>query len=302
MAVTLISGLPGTGKTLSAILRFLLPSLKDKRKVYTNIDGIQLLKTSLYLGAELQDLEKILVYTEKFSTKLLAGNLDNKSMVNSMIIIDEAQLFWNNRDYASEENKNLLPFLQKHRHYGLDILFLTQNIDQLDIGIRRLCQVHYRLCKLSNVGFDKVIKVKVFPDAMGSEQFKPLASLLWRIDSKIFPLYKSYEGESVSETKTQSYNVLLRSPAFMFICVVFVLCLWFGFKSFRNGTGIFSYGKHKKALEEKNKFDLGEYDEYYCGDKFYVLRPGGNVDTLPPKTIPPSYCPHINFAFKRAGK
>jgi zona occludens toxin (predicted ATPase) len=302
MAISLISGLPGTGKTLSGIKRFLLPALKECRKVYTNIDGIQLLKTALYLGAELQDLEKLLIHTEKFSTKLLIENID----ANSLVIIDEAQVYWNNRDYASDENKKLLPFLQKHRHYGLDIVFLTQNIDQLDIGIRRLCQVHYRLNTLTNMGLSKVIKVKVFPDAMGSEQFKPIASLAWKIDSGIFPLYQSYEGGEVKEADKKAYNVFLRSPLFIFSAIAFVLCVVFAVRNtFKDGNFFLkSAMQNVSKSDEKDfsKFDLGEYDEYYCGDKFYVLREGGKVDTLRPKDVPPSYCPHINFNFQRVRK
>ncbi|MDR3001465.1 MAG: zonular occludens toxin domain-containing protein [Fibromonadaceae bacterium] len=304
MAITLISGLPGTGKTLSAIKRFLLPALSQKRKVYTNIDGINYLKIGIYLERvtktqiELCDLEKILVHTEKFSTKMLIDGVDS----NSMVIIDEAQVFWNNRDYNSEENKSLLPFLQKHRHYGLDIIFLTQNIDQLDIGIRRLCQVHYRLNRLSNLGFDKSIKVKVFPDAMGSEQFKPLATLIWKIDREIFSFYDSYQGAETKEAKGNNYNVFLRSPFFLFVVFVFFVCVAMILRTANKGFASSLVGGVSAKEKDFSSFDLGEYDEYYCGDKFYVLRPNGKVDTLSPKTIPPTYCPHINFNFKRAGR
>jgi hypothetical protein len=55
----------------------------------------------------------------------------------------------------------------------------------------------------------------------------------------------------------------------------------------------------KPKEKDFSKFDLGDYEEYYCGDKFYVLRPGNVVETLEPSSIPPSYCPKINYTHKK---
>jgi len=295
MGINLISGLPGSGKSLTGLKRFILPALKKGRKVYTNIDGLNLLRISLYLKMDFNDVEKLLIHTDKFDTDMLIKGVD----ANSLVVIDEAQVYWNNRNYATEENKRLLPFLQKHRHYGLDIVFLTQNIDQLDIGVRRLCQVHYRLAKLTNAGLDKVVKVKVFPDAMGSEQFKPMAVLVWTIDKGIFPLYCSYEGSDVSETKNPTGNVIIKNPRFLFIVAVFVVCSFLTWNNFRpGGKGLFSKPQQQKDF---SKFNLGEFEEYYCGEKFFVLRQGGKVDTLEPKNVPPAYCPTMHFNFKKSG-
>ena len=89
-----------------------------------------------------------------------------------------------------------------HRHHGLDIVFATQNIDQVDIGIRRLCGVHYRLSKMSNIGLHSRVRVNVFPDARVSEQFLPLTVENWSIDKNIFKLYDSYKSPQLfQETK-----------------------------------------------------------------------------------------------------
>jgi len=299
MGLNLISGLPGTGKSLTGVKRFVLPALKKHRKVYTNIDGLSLLRVSLYLGMDYNDVEKLLVHTDKFNTDMLINGVD----ANSLVVIDEAQVFWNNRNYASEENKRLLPFLQKHRHYGLDIVFLTQNIDQLDIGIRRLCHVHYRLLRLTNAGLNKVIKVNVYPDAMGSEQFKPISTLVWTIDKGIFPLYESYVSGEVSETKNPLGNVILKNPRLLFCLAVFVVCGYLTWQRFKPGSkSMFATSQYLQQQKENPKFDLGEFQEYYCGDKFYVFRLDGKIDVFEPKDVPPSYCPRIGFTFKQGVK
>jgi zona occludens toxin (predicted ATPase) len=312
MSIIIVSSIPGGGKTLGVLKRWVIPAVKKGRQVYTNIDGINLLGVSIYAGVPFEDVEKNLIAYElqsaaeikackppvpfKFSTKRMKTDIPN----NSLVVVDEAQVFWNNRDYASQENKDLLPFLQMHRHLGIDIVFITQNIDQLDIGIRRLAQIHYRLVKLDNMGLSKTVKVKLFPDAMGSEQFKPMSTEIWRIDSNIFGLYKSYAEADIVETKTRSGNVLLKNPKLIGLAVLLFVCLFFAIKSIGKTADMVS----KKQGKEKDfsKFDLGDYDEYYCGDKFYVLRAGGKVDTLQPKDVPPSLCPHINFNFRRVVK
>lgn len=313
--IAIISGLPGSGKTLSALKRFIIPAIREGRQIYTNIEGIDLLGLSLYTEYPYEKAQKNLIAYEmqtekdmerneplepfKFSTKRMCEGI----ALNSLVVVDEAQVFWNNRDFASEENKKLLPFLQKHRHYGIDIVFLTQNIDQLDIGIRRLAQIHYRLRRLSNSGLDKVVKVDIYPDAMGSEQFKPMATNVWTIDRRIFKFYNSYQGNA-AEAKKPIGNVIFKNPRIIFALVVIVLCSVYAFRTFseKGAGGIFAPKMLEQPKRDFSKFDLGEYDEYYCGDKFYVLRPGGKVDTLPPNTIPPSYCPHLNFTFRRASK
>jgi zona occludens toxin (predicted ATPase) len=327
--IAIISGLPGSGKTLSALKRFIIPAIKEGRQIYTNIEGINLLGLSLYTDTAFEKNEKNLIAYEdkavkshgkelateepkepfKFSTKRMCEGI----AVNSLVVVDEAQTFWNNRDYASEENKALLPFLQKHRHYGIDIIFLTQNIDQLDIGIRRLTQVHYRLRRLTNSGLDKVVKVDVYPDAMGSEQFKPMATNVWTIDKGIFKFYKSYLP-SASEAKKPISNIILKNPRILFALFVIAFCSAFAWHTFTTkGKNIFApkmlveAEAKQKELDKAKEIDflnsvLGEYEEYYCGEKFYILRSNGKVDTLLPKNIPPAYCPHVNFNFKRIPK
>jgi zona occludens toxin (predicted ATPase) len=310
--IAIVSGLPGSGKTLSALKRFIIPAIKEGRQIYTNIEGIDLLGLSLYTEFPYEKAQKNLIAHElqdekdiktnqplepfKFSTKRMLEGI----ALNSLVVIDEAQVFWNNRDYASEENKRLLPFLQKHRHYGIDIIFLTQNIDQLDIGIRRLAQVHYRLRRMTNSGLSKVVKVDIYPDAMGSEQFKPMATNLWTIDKAIFKFYDSYQGNA-SETKSPVGNIILKNPRIIFAVVAILV---FGLVVLRNFSN-HSLGEMMTGQTVKkdfSKFNLGDYDEYYCGDRFYVLRAGGITDTLPKGTVPPSYCPSLNFHFKRVTK
>jgi len=303
--ICLITGVPGSGKSLALTKRFIIPALKKGRRIYTNIDGLNdsapnpyILALSFASGVPPEDVEKLIF---KFPSKDFNKVLMDMP-ASAIAIIDEAQIFWNARDFASDKNKEVLPYFQKHRHYGHDVILATQHFEQLDSGIRRLAEVHYRLKRLKNVGLSKVIKVSVFNQGISIEG-KPVAHEAWSIDRSIFGCYKSYENNKIAEVKYKSHNVFLRSP-FLWVCFIVGL-----FSVYLVVTRLPSFLRgdmwNNRSLEVKkdfSKFDLGEYEEYYCGDKFYVLRFGGKVDTIPKKDVPPTYCPHINFNFKRASK
>lgn len=265
--IILVSGLPGAGKSLNAIKRYIAPALKAGRKVWSNIDGLNLLRLSIYCKQEPQKVEKLL-RIEEFSTQKILDTAER----NSLLVIDEAQQIWGNRDYKTEENKQILSWLQKHRHYGIDVVFLTQNIDQLDIGIRRLCGVHYRIIRLTNVGLSSMAKVNVFPDAMGSEQFRPLAVESWDIDKRIFTVYDSYEDASVSESKSRIS--IWKSKKLWFAVGVVTLCIYI--VSRQDGIGsIFGNAMRKTSgTETAAEEQTAEWIERYCvetGDTLFQL-------------------------------
>jgi zona occludens toxin len=111
VAIILISGLPGSGKTLSAIKRFLIPAIKEGREIYANIEGVNRLGLSLFTEVPFERVEKKLIAYElqtereiisnqplepfKFSTKRMLEGIN----ANSLVVIDEAQTIWNNRDF-----------------------------------------------------------------------------------------------------------------------------------------------------------------------------------------------------------
>ena len=99
-------------------------------------------------------------------------------------------------------------FFTSHRHHGLDIVFATQNIDQVDIGIRRLCGVHYRLSKMSNIGLHSRVRGLMYSLMLWvSEQFLPLTVENWSIDKNIFKLYDSYKSPVIPGNERSRYCV-----------------------------------------------------------------------------------------------
>jgi len=302
--VTFITGTPGTGKTLNAVKRYIIPALRAGRLVYTNVP-LSVLHISIFLK-EFDEftISNLIKPYEKYTYK--------QAKANSLLVIDEAQNFYNNRDFKDKDNKDFLEFLTGHRHYGIDVLILTQHYEQVDLGIRRNCETCIVLKSLRNVGFASQIKAEFYGNALDLNR-KPIASQRWSVDSSYYSLYKSYANEAVTETKKLSFNVFLRSPLIYFMLIVVSIVVYNGVKgkySFITDSGDKNNilrgvqgGTPPPAVPPNNNsqqnkfdgFDLGEYKEYYCGDKFYVWRLDGKIDSYLPKDIPPNYCPHVGF-------
>lgn len=109
--ISLCFGSPGAGK--STYIAHLAYKYYGKRPVFCNFDC---------------------AYTYKF-------NLSQLGLVafpaRSLILIDEAGIDFNNRNYKAFP-KEIIKFLKLHRHYDVDIMFFSQSWEDVDITIRRL--------------------------------------------------------------------------------------------------------------------------------------------------------------------
>jgi len=325
--VVLVTGIPGSGKSLALVKRYVLSSLKKGRCIYTNVDGLNdpspnpyILALSFASGVPPEDVEKLIFeIPNKGYNDCLMG-----MPAGSIAVIDEAQDFWNSRDFASENNKEILPYFRKHRHYGHDLILATQHFEQLDSGIRRLAEVHYRLKRMKNIGLGKVIKVAVFNQGLSIEA-KPVATEAWSIDKSVFGCYKSYENNKIAEVKYKSHNVFLRSPM-MWICFLFFIYFaWyvasgglsnlFSGKVFVSGKALASSSSSVPSLsvpslDSVNSYFAGVYKgglviDYWCHRQLYinVLDSSGKVvsDSLPSRFVPAHICPRFGFLLSKGG-
>lgn len=122
--IYLFCGQKGNGKTLYTV-SFLRKHLKKYDYVFTN-------------------------FPISFAYKI--GSYDwvnSRFPPHSAILIDEAQLYFNSRKF-SELTKNgigveLLDYLTMCRHYDVDIYFITQSADRIDLQIRELSDYVYQI-------------------------------------------------------------------------------------------------------------------------------------------------------------
>lgn len=114
--ITVIAGKQGAGKTLYAV-HLLRLEMKKGKKCFSNqyVEGAFKLQKNWY---------------------------DFRYDKESTLLIDEAQLEYNCRDYSTKDRqemyKKILEYLTMCRHYDIDIIFITQSLDRLDVQIREL--------------------------------------------------------------------------------------------------------------------------------------------------------------------
>lgn len=120
-------GIPGCGKSTVASL---IAHKSMKKNSYSHI-----LSNFAITGTECLDKSDIGVY----------------DMSNSLLIIDEAGVDFDNRNWKSNLNHNQVYFFKHHRHYNSDIFMFSQSLD-IDIKLRNLAN-EIRIVKRSLIPF-----------------------------------------------------------------------------------------------------------------------------------------------------
>lgn len=163
--IYLYSGTPGSGKSLHTA-QVIKGKLRTGHMVICNFElnrkqiskwekNFRYIPNGLL---EVQQLEELA--TEYFSKQKFAEG-------KIVLIIDEAQLIFNSRDWSQKGRDSWLSFFSQHRHYGFDVILVAQYDRMLDRQIR--CLIEYEVVhrKVSNCG----IKGKIASLIAGGKLF-----------------------------------------------------------------------------------------------------------------------------------
>lgn len=214
-----VCGSPGSYKSVHVLEKYIIPALKKGRQVYTNIENISAIHIATYFDLSPIDVDSNLhilgrVYLEDGTWK---EDIDQVRKFyehvpnNALIVIDEAQNYYSSRDFKEQYSKDVINYLTRHRHFGHDVIYITQAIESVDITFRRNTQITYLLKRAEHVGLKKLAIIYVY-DRFDLER-KPLARLTYSPNPSCFACYSSYEGSDVEEHR-KSYNVILRNKGF----------------------------------------------------------------------------------------
>lgn len=220
--IILFEGTPGSGKSYDAV-RKILDNLKSGRTVYTNVEGLD--------GDEQR--EHIKLYTNlddyEFKTKLIF--LSNDQVKNfwdiakpgSLIVIDEVQKYFNNRDWQTASNRAFCNWTSTHRHHGYELLLITQNAERIDAAARSLIEWTYRYRKLNMFG--SLVKNRYRVDAYSDceAKGKPLNVKTKSYDKRVFACYSSYVTKDTKELGIMTHVNVLKAPVFFAIPVVLLV-------------------------------------------------------------------------------
>jgi len=122
--ITLITGVPGAGKTLRT-MELMDKFVQEGRPVWTNIDGCTLPGVMLLpkdWGGHWQDYDD-----------------------GSVFVIDEVQLIWRASGKTGLTQNEDIQELEKHRHRGMDFILTTQHPTFVETHVRKLVGKHEHL-------------------------------------------------------------------------------------------------------------------------------------------------------------
>lgn len=182
--ITIITGTPGSGKTLYTIQKLLAPLVGTHvpqevdgvvtlhpRTIYTNINGLQL-DHELIDGGDNQGLR----------------NWQEWAKPGSIIVFDEVQKVWPPRANGSVVPEDIKA-LETHRHMGVDFILITQGPMLIDRNLHMLCGRHLHVRRVANLPFatvyewDLMSRTLNFKASMRKEPY--------RYNRAVYKLYKS---------------------------------------------------------------------------------------------------------------
>ena len=207
-------GRPGGGKSYEIVKYQIIPSvLNDKRKVVTNIP-IQLDHIEKIHGKEYSDLIDVVEGSfheyglkrpfSKAEDFLKYDDWRNDKGQGALFIVDEAHL-----SIGRDADKALLEYLSMHRHYGHDIIVVTQSHRKLNRDLRDMVEVAYHCAKMAAYGDDTKYIRKTYHGVENMRE--PIHVEEREYDPAIFPYYKSHtkNDSSVTEASVKDSKALL---------------------------------------------------------------------------------------------
>ncbi|CAB3659306.1 zonular occludens toxin domain-containing protein [Trinickia soli] len=211
MAITLVTGVPGSGKTLWAVSS-LLKEVKAGRRVVAN--GIK----DLAIDHELWDDEMVRRWHEC-------------CLPNDVIVIDEVQRIWPPVS-SSVKPTDDVEKLHVHRHYGVDIVVITQHPNRMNKTVRDLVGRHVHVRRL--FGGSRAMIYEWDSAHNPNSGFRDAVKHMWPYPKKVFELYTS--AELHTKPKAVIPKALFVMPVALVVAIVLAV------KGFRSVAGGFGFG------------------------------------------------------------
>lgn len=200
MAIVLVTGLPGHGKTLWTLARLKPLAEAENRPVFHNdIPGLVIPGWQVHDALDWFDLP-----------------------ANAYMLIDECQKVFPIRARSSAVPKHVAE-LETHRHKGIDLYLITQHPMLIDTNVRKLVDRHFHVVRKFGTKFATVYE---FPSGVqdSPEKNKLKNGVVrheWRYPKSVFEWYRS------AEVHTVKARVPLRVWMLGLVLVVLPLLLWF---------------------------------------------------------------------------
>ena len=141
MSVYLYSGTPGSYKSYHAV-KECLTWLKQGKNLITNFP----------LNYQKRVKHPKGIYEQVTNDSLTIDYLVNFAIehhkkgvkAQTLLVVDEASIKFNSRDFAKKDRMEWINFLANHRHFNYDVILIAQQDRMIDRQIRALIETEYR--------------------------------------------------------------------------------------------------------------------------------------------------------------
>lgn len=202
----LYSGTPGSGKSLHAA-RLIRDRLRyAKKPVICNFDVSPDLPNYSELFHYVPNHELTPSFLRDFAASYWDGSRIKEDSI--VIIVDEAQLLFNTRNWSDKNRFDWIEFLSQHRHYGYFIVFIAQVDKMIDRQIRALVEYEYKHRKIAHLGrIGQFLKVLM----LGRELFVCVQTYHGMRNCKISSYF--FMGSKKLYAVYDSYSTFARAPS-----------------------------------------------------------------------------------------
>lgn len=163
--ITLYSGTPGSGKSYHTAYKIYM-GLRHGRNFIcnfpVNIYNVGMGQTEYWVKKIIPSYSgrhrklgnfvyrKNSEMTVEFLVEYAKKNHSLKKEGETVIVIDEAGMIYNPRSWNNEERMKWIEFFSLHRHYGYDVILVSQSDRMIDRQIRAFVEYDIRHRKLNN--------------------------------------------------------------------------------------------------------------------------------------------------------
>lgn len=219
--IYLVTGVPGSGKTLYALSTLIDKLLTEKIKHADGsesdrrlvIDGIpNLVKPHELMAPADESLEGQSIRGEGYGV----WNWFEWCKPGDVLVIDEVQRHWRPRGMSTKPPQEI-KMLETHRHLGVDFVIITQNPMLIDQNVRRLVGRHQHIRRL--FGMARAVIYDWDGCSVDVNRTKSASTSLWGYPKKAYALYKSSELHTKQKQKIPAWLALPVVAAIGFFAV-----------------------------------------------------------------------------------